>query len=57
MVLAVCSPSEAALGGRHECALSQVGSHPDMTLDVAMVLNNNKYPSFNGTVSNNGSQT
>ena len=26
--------SGAALKGRHECALSQVGPHPDMTLDV-----------------------
>ena len=28
-------PSGAALYNHHECALSQVGTHPDMTLDVA----------------------
>ena len=30
MVLVVWSPSEAALYSRHECALLQVGTRPDM---------------------------
>ena len=28
-------PSWVALSSRHECALSQVSTYPDMTLDVA----------------------
>ena len=36
MVLAAWFPSVAALKGSHECALSQVGVHPDMTLDVLL---------------------
>ena len=28
-------PSGAALESRYECALSQISTHPDMTLDVA----------------------
>ena len=35
MLLAAWFPSEAALKGHHECALSQVGTRPDMTLNVA----------------------
>ena len=30
MVLAAWSPSGAALSSRHVCALSQVGTHPDV---------------------------
>ena len=37
MVLVAGSPSQAALQSRHECALSQVDIHPDMTLDVARI--------------------
>ena len=37
MVLAALSPREAALPRRHECTLSQVGSDPGMSLDVAAV--------------------
>ena len=33
-VLVAWSPSGATLQSHHECALSQVSSHPDMTLDV-----------------------
>ena len=42
MVLAAWCPNEVALYGRYECALSQVGSHPNMTLDVARTQNNNE---------------
>ena len=35
MVLTAWFPSGAALLGRRECALSQVGTRPDMTLAVA----------------------
>ena len=42
MVLAAWFPSGAALWNRHECALSQVVSRPDMTLLDASMLNNNK---------------
>ena len=34
MVLAAWSPSGETLYSRHECALLEVGTHPDMTLDV-----------------------
>ena len=34
MLAAGCS-SEAALESHHECALSEVGTRPDMTLNVA----------------------
>ena len=37
MVLVAWSPSGAALSSHHECTLSQVSAHPDMTLDVARV--------------------
>ena len=35
MVLVAWFPSGAALQNRHESALSQVRTHPGMTLDVA----------------------
>ena len=35
MVLVAWRSSEAALQSRHERTLSQVSTHPDMTLDVA----------------------
>ena len=35
MVLVDWSPSEVALKGHHECALSQAGIHPDLSLGVA----------------------
>ena len=35
MVLMVWFPSGATLLSRHECALSQIGAHPDMMVDVA----------------------
>ena len=35
MVPAAWCSSEAALKRRNECALSQIGTGPDMTLDVA----------------------
>ena len=41
---AVYFPSGAALLSCHECSLSQVGAHPDMTLDVARRLNSNNQP-------------
>ena len=40
MVSVAWSPSREALLRHHECALSQVGIHPDMTLDVARMLSN-----------------
>ena len=44
MVLVAWLPSGEALWSRHrrEYALLQVGTHHDMTLDVAMIQNNNK---------------
>ena len=39
MVLMAWSPNEIALENRHECALSQVGACPDMTLDVTRMQN------------------
>ena len=42
MVPIAWCPSEAALKGRHECALSEVSTRPDMTLDVARTQNDNK---------------
>ena len=41
MVLVAWLPSGAALYSGHECALSQVGTHLDMTLDVAGMQDNN----------------
>ena len=38
MVLVAWCSSEAALLHGHECGVSQVGTHPDMTLDVARML-------------------
>ena len=35
MMLAAWSPSVAALYSHHECALLQVGTHPDMAIYVA----------------------
>ena len=43
MVLSAWCSSEAALQSCHECALSQFGTQPDMTLDVARIENNNKH--------------
>ena len=34
MVLVAWCPSEAALYSQHECALSQVGIHPDIVMYV-----------------------
>ena len=42
MVLAAWFTSGATLLSRHEYTLSQVGTHPDMSLDVARMYNNNK---------------
>ena len=42
-MLVAWSSSRAALQSRHEYALSQLGTHPNMTIDVARALNNNKY--------------
>ena len=33
MVLAAWFPNEAALKSHHECALSEISTDPDMTLD------------------------
>ena len=37
LILVVWSHSGAALESRHECPLSQVSTHLDMTLDVVMM--------------------
>ena len=42
MVLVVWFSSGAAQQSRHECVLSQISTHPDMTLNVARIQNNNK---------------
>ena len=42
MVLVVWFPSRAVLKSHHECTLLQVGSHPDITLDVARMQHNNQ---------------
>ena len=36
-MLTASIPSRAALLSRYECALSQVGTRPDMTLDAAKI--------------------
>ena len=41
MVLAAWFPSGTALISCHERTLSQVGTHPDMTLDVIKTLRKN----------------
>ena len=41
MVPMAWPPSRAALYIRHEHALLQFGSHPDMTLDVSRMYNHN----------------
>ena len=46
MVLAVWPRSTARLFIRHEYALFQVGTHPDMTLDIARTKSNNKHLSL-----------
>ena len=35
MVLVAWSPSKGTLQSRHECAPSQVSTHPDMTIGIA----------------------
>ena len=47
MVLAAISPS--ALQGCHECSLSQVDTHPDITLDIARMEDSNKQTRLNET--------
>ena len=45
MVLVVWCPSGAALLSCHDCALSQIGAHPGVTLNVArMYTTTNKQP-------------
>ena len=44
MLLSVWSATAAALSSRYEWALSQVGTCPGMTLDVARTLNSIKLP-------------
>ena len=36
------SPNATSQQSRHECTLSQVGSHPNVNLDIAGILNTNK---------------
>ena len=38
MVLMVWFPSGTALEGHHECALSQIGTRPDMTLEDVAIM-------------------
>ena len=40
MVPATWSPSEAALKAHYEGEISQVGTHPNMTLDVVRIFKN-----------------
>ena len=42
MVLVTWSSSGAALLSCHECAVSQVGTHPDMKFNVDRMENSNK---------------
>ena len=42
MVLSTCFPVRHLYKNRHECALSQIGTRPDTTVDVARTKNNNK---------------
>ena len=47
-ILAAWSLSGTAIYSYHECALSQVGTGPDMTLDVARMKTTNKQHLFAG---------
>ena len=44
MVLVAWFPSGTTQLNRHECKLSEVGTHPDMTLDVARTWKSNNQP-------------